>query len=86
MSINWNLIVNDDADMLDFGDCERGTAAVHRLHGSIIFTKISSPSWLGLVQCHKSWRWWFISSALSLNLYHDLLRSQLSFFNCFYLT
>jgi hypothetical protein len=48
----WNLIVND-ADMLDFGDCDRGTAAVHRLHGSIIFTKTSSLSWLGLVQCHK---------------------------------
>lgn len=48
----WNLIVND-ADMLDFGDCERRTAGVHRLHGSIIFTKIPSPSWLGLVQCHK---------------------------------
>jgi hypothetical protein len=39
--------------MLDFGDCDRGTAAVHRLHGSIIFTKTSSLSWLGLVQCHK---------------------------------
>jgi hypothetical protein len=42
----WVLMrnsISNDADVLDFGDCGSGTAAVRHIHGFMIFHSISSP-------------------------------------------